>query len=413
MHRANRCRLIHTLSASVGVTLLLVVGSQSALADVFLLRSGGQVEGDWLNREQHPLTTYHVRTAQGVIVQLQATDVQETLRQSAEQVAYEKLAPSESNSVEGHWRLAEWCRRNGLAAQRSSHLRQIIALDTNHQGARRALGYAFVDGRWITQDDFRHEEGYEYYKGRWRTAQEIEIFETRAKHNLAEREWLARLKRYRLNMNDRNKAESAYAAMRAVKDPVAVRPLAALLGGERVRTIKMLYVDVLASIDTGDSAQALVYCSLNDSDEEIFYYCVERLARMKRQSVIDSYVAALKDSENAHVNKAAVALAKLNDTSAVSPLIDALITTHARVTPSALGADATAVSFGSGGTSMMKNEGPKVQIARVQNQHVLDTLTKLSRGSNFGFDQRAWRYWYAQEKKIEQAGQRVERRSGS
>jgi hypothetical protein len=59
---------------------------------------------------------------------------------------------------------------------------------------------------------------------------------------------------------------------------------------------------------------------------------------------------------------------------------------------------------------MMQNAGPQVQILRTQNQHVLEALTKLSGGSNFGFDQKAWRYWYAQEKKLEQAGQRVERR---
>lgn len=398
------------LGEILAAAALLLSLPRPAKADLFLLRSGGQIEGEWLNREEQPLTAYRVKTAQGVVVQLQTTDVRETIHQSPEQLAYERLAPTAADTVDGHWQLAEWCRKNGLSAQRSIHLRRIIELDTNHQEARRALGYTFIDGQWKTQDQFRREEGYEYYKGRWRTAQEIEILETRAKHHLAEREWLARLRRYRLNMNDRTKAQSAVEAVRAIDDPVAVRPLAGLLSGERVRHIKFLYVDVLASIDTADSAQALVYASLNDRDEEIFHYCVKRLVEMQQRGIVESYVEALKDTRNDRVNKAAMALARLNDLSAVSPLIDALITTHTSVTPPRFGGEATAISFGSGGSSMVQNDGPKVQISRVHNQPVLDTLTRLSGGSNFGFDQRAWRYWYAQEKKTEQAGLQVERR---
>jgi hypothetical protein len=410
MHGSQTGRHILGLGELIAGAVLLFGLASPVAADVFVLRSGGQIEGEWLNREEQPLTSYRVKTAKGVVVQLQTTDVRETVLQTPEQLAYERRAPHVADSVAGHWDLAEWCRQNGLGAQRTSHLRRILELESDHQAARRALGFTFVDGRWVTQDEFRREEGYEYYKGRWRTAQEIEILETRAKRELAEREWLGRLRRYRLNLNDRTKVQAATASIREIDDPVAVRPLASLLTRERVRSVKVLYVDVLAAINTGDAAQALVHASLNDPDEEVFHYCVGRLAEMKQPGIVESYVEALKDPRNDRVNKAAVALARLNDRSAVSPLIDALITTHTSVTPSKFGAEATAVSFGAGGGSMMQNEGPKVKIARVQNQHVLDTLTRLSGGSNFGFDQRAWRYWYAQEKRTEQAGQEVERR---
>jgi hypothetical protein len=410
MHWAKRRRPIFRLGKLLASALLFASLPASASADLFLLRNGGQIEGEWLNREEQPLTAYQVKTSQGVVVRLHTTAVRETIRQSPEQLAYERLAPKVADTAEGHWQLAEWCRKNGLGAQRASHLRRIIELDANHQAARRALGFTFIEGEWITQSEFRREEGYELYKGRWRTAQEIEILESRAKRELAEKEWLARLRRYRLNMNDRNKAQSAIEAVRAINDPAAINPLASMLERERVRAIKTLYVDVLASINTAESAQVLVQASLSDLDEEVFYYCIKRLAEMNQRTVVESYIDALRSPQNDRVNKAAVALAQLNDRTAVSPLIEALITTHTRITPSKFGPEATAVSFGSGGSSMMSNDGPKVQIAHVKNQHVLDTLTKLSGGSNFGFDQRAWRYWYAQEKKAEQAGQQIERR---
>ena len=53
---------------------------------------------------------------------------------------------------------------------------------------------------------------------------------------------------------------------------------------------------------------------------------------------------------------------------------------------------------------MKRGEGPEVQVTVVQNQPVLDALTKLT-GVDFGFDQRAWRYWHAQEKIAKEAGQ--------
>ena len=120
--------------------------------------------------------------------------------------------------------------------------------------------------------------------------------------------------------------------------------------------------------------------------------------------VADAFIAALKDNENIRVNRAAAALARLQDKSAVSPLIDALRTTHTRLLDPGRGADATTTAFTSGGTMMKKGEGPEVQISHVQNQPVLDALTKLT-GVDFGFDQRAWRYWHAQEKIAKEAKQ--------
>ena len=71
-----------------------------------------------------------------------------------------------------------------------------------------------------------------------------------------------------------------------------------------------------------------------------------------------------------------------------------------------------ATTFSSdGGTSVVQNEGPRIIIARVENQEVLAALTKLT-STTFGFDQRAWRLWYDQEKRAqatkEQTGERRE-----
>lgn len=377
---------------------MLISSAPPARADLFLLESGGRVEGEWLNREEQPLRQYQVRTSAGLIVTLPQQQVREAIRQSTAEAEYQKRAPATPDTVEAQWALAEWCRTSGLAHERRTHLARIVALDPNHQLARRALGYQFLYGKWVTRDEFRRQEGYEYYKGKWRTPQEIEILESRGRIELAQKEWLLKLRRWRRDL-DSEKSKVAYDQIAAIKDPVAVGPLGTAFGGERVRRVKMLYADVLANINTKDAVGVLVDRTLNDPDEEIYYYCLDKLAQLHPPHVGDPFITALKDSSNVRVNRAGAALARLQDRTAISPLIDALITTHAQVQPGRPGAgpNSTTTAFGEGGTVLKQNEGPKVLIVHVQNQQVLGALTKLT-GANFGFDQRGWRFWHAQEK---------------
>jgi hypothetical protein len=377
--------------------------SRPATADIFILESGGRIEGEWLNREEQPLTKYEVRS-NGVTLSLPAGTVREAIRQSPAELEYSKLAPAAADTVEGQWELAEWCRKNNLARQREVHLRRVIELNPNHQQARFALGYQFLRGEWITRSDARRQEGYEFYRGKWHTPQEIEILESRARNELAEKEWMVRLKRWRFELDQPEKSRQAYASLTAVNDPVAVRPIGEFFGRERRRDVKAIYADLLARIATPDAIRILVDRALSDPDDEVFFSCVGKLAQIQKPYLANPFIAALKDTDNIKVNRAAAALARLQDKSAISPLIDALKTTHSRVINNGPGADATTTAFVNGSTMMKKGEGPEVQIVHVQNQPVLDALTKLT-GTDFGFDQRAWRYWYSQEKIAKEASQ--------
>ena len=386
-----------------GIAAAIALICNQASADIFLLENGGQVEGEWINCDEQPLTWYDVKTSAGVRLRLELKQVREAIRQSDAATEYARLAPTVANTASAQWELAEWCRKQHLTAERRQHLQRIIDLDANHQAARRSLGFHFIDGAWVTQKDFRRQEGYEYYRGRWRTPQEIEILEVKAKRELAEKEWLVRLKRLRQNLDSEN-ARAAYDALLAIKDPAAVQPLGAFFARERVRSVKMLYCDILANIATEEAVGLLVQAALGDPDEEIFYYSIGKIVRQNVPHIVDPFVAALKDANNIRVNRAAMALSRIGDKTAISPLIDALITTHARVVPGrpGTGPDSTTTTFSKEGTTMKKNEGPQVVIARVQNQHVLDALSRLAGGVSFGFDTRAWRYWHAQEKQAQQ-----------
>lgn len=386
------------LRLAVWAVLAALVPISATHGDTFHLVSGGQVQGEWLNKEESPLVRYVIRQSSGVKLTLTQEQVREHLRESPTEQEYEALAEQTPDTVESQWKLADWCRDHQLNRQRTTHLARIIELEPNHQKARALLGFTFLDGRWTTKQDYHHAEGYEFYKGRWRTAQEIELMETRSKKEQAERAWLAKLVRLRAHLASDKSSEETISA---IKDPAAIPALGTMLSRERMRQVKVLYLDVLEGIESSEILPVLVRTVLSDPDEEIFHYCLDIIVRLKAPHVADSFITALKDSNNTVVNRAAMALARIGDQSAISPLIDSLITVHQRTLPGRIPAGATASTFSSdGGTSIVQNEGPRVIIAQVENQEVLSALTKLT-GTTFGYDQRAWRLWHHQERRAQ------------
>lgn len=372
---------------------LLAMLVTRARADIFVLESGGQLQGEWLNRDEQPVTRYQVRTGK-LTVTLPAGQVRETVRQQPVELEYARRAPLAADTVDAQWELAEWCRKSALTRQRELHLRRIVELNPNHQQARFALGYQFLKGQWISRSDARRQEGYEFYRGKWMTPQEIEILEGRSRGELAEKDWLGRLKRWRKELDDREKGKLAYSSIAAIDDPVAVQPIGEYFARERVRSVKALYADVLARIKTDDAVNILVARALADDDEEVFYYCVKKLTQVNPPHVADRFIAALKDNTNRKVTRAATALGQLQDQSAVSPLIEALVTTHTQVINTG---EFTTAGFGNGSSTLAKGDGLAMNVYHVQNRPVLDALSKLT-GADFGFDKRAWNTWHAQEK---------------
>jgi HEAT repeat protein len=370
-------------------------------AEVFELAGGGTIEGEWINREERPLTRYQVRR-QGVLLTLSLPQVVDVVRRTPTEITYAKKAPTIADTAEAQWEMAEWCRQNGLPNERRVHLQRVIELDSNHRKARAALGYVFHDGQWSTQEAIRRADGYELYRGKWRTPQEIEILEGSSRTDIAQKDWLSRLTRIRRELDEPAKAKAAAEALAAIKDPVAIGPIGEMFSRERARPVKALYVDTLLSMLASDSAlqsrilPLLVTRSMRDKDIEVFYYIVDQLAKHKHPLIAERFVDSLASASNEEVNRAAEALGKLQDPSAISPLIDALITKHQDVRPGA-GANAATMGFVDGNTFFKQGDQTQVVIAHVQNQHVLAALGKLT-GVDFGFDQKAWRSWHSQDK---------------
>lgn len=387
----------------------MAAAAPDARAEVFVLRSGGRIEGELLNPDQSPRTTYAVRTAEGVQLTFDASLVEQKLYKRDAELEYDRIKPSFSDTIDGQWALAEWCLNHHLLSQRKTHLERIIQLDPDHAEARRGLGYSQVGGQWKTQKEIMVARGFEWHRGQWRLPQEIDLMERKDEVEKAEREWFAKVKMWRGWLGT-NKEAQALKNFAAVNDPAAVRALAAALESEPAEAVRKLYIEVLARINTPDAVKALALRSLEDPVQEVRLTCLDYLKTEKRPDVVALYAARLKSKDNRMVRRAAVGLAFMKDPSSVGPLINALETTHTFRVSSGGGANTFSNTFGTGpggsgapgGGGFSFGGGPKTVKRLIRNQEVLDALSSIT-GVNYQFNVAAWKNWFAQQRKPQAA----------
>ncbi len=392
------------------ICLAASVCARCAQADTFVLEQGGRIQGRWTNPKKAAGDDYVVATQAGIRLSLRPDNVQRVLVTDGRMEEYRKLTARCQDDVESHWTVAEWCRQMGLHREREEHLQRILEFEPDHAGSRYGLGYSQVRGEWVRQRTLQQRRGYERYDGRWRTTQEIQLLAAKKDQVSAARSWLAQLRRWR-QMLATEEAPQAYRKIAAVRDPLAVSGFAELLAEERFRQIKLLYIDALLQIGGDQVVTVLFTTSLSDPDEEVFHACLDALVRLEPPHIGARYAEMLKDENNVRLNRAAHALGRFKDRSVFSPLIDALVTTHTIVlpkrregyhasflNPTAGGAGGpNPMSSPLGGTGFSAGDDTRTIPWTVTNQQVLEALIRLSDGANFGFDQRAWRFWLASE----------------
>ena len=390
--------MTHLLRGSMPL-LLLAVLARGAAADVFVLANEGELRGEWLNREESPRQKYVIRTESGAEVTLQKSQVVKVVRESPVRLEYERIAPDYPDTVDGQWRLGEWCRAQRLPDLRKLHLQRVVELDPQHEAARKALGYSFVDGRWTTQEETMTERGFVRFRGRWLYPQEVALLEHEREVELAEIEWAQKLKRWR-EWLDGARAGEAEAGLSTIDDPYGLSAIVQVLDDEEDAHIRVLLMEALGRIGTWPALDLLIKRSLEDDVEEVRLTALDQLEQHKHPDIVESFVAKLKDKDNAVVNRAAMGLARMADPTSIRPLIEAIVTKHkyAVTTGSAGSVNPSFDSNGGGGISA--GGGRKVYSHEHENEAVRDTLIKLT-GVNYHYDKEDWKDWYASRRQTE------------
>ena len=373
----------------------------SARGDVFQLKSGGQVTGAIVDRGQQE--EYVVASEQGAVITLSRRQVAKVVPQDKIDWQYEAHSRALPDTVEAHRELADWCRQNRLAQQTKHHLRRIIELDPTDEAARLSLGYQQHRGRWLTREEIMMTRGLQHYDGDYRTSQDIELRERTKQREQAENDWFRKIRTWIGWLGDRRAAEAAD-LIAGVNDPLAAPAIVKLLSKQNSQRVRNLLTRTLAALEHPAAVTTLVDLSLYDPDREVRLQCLDYLLQYHQPLRLKPYVDALdeKRSENEIINRAADALRQIGDPQAISPLIDALVTTHKFKNPNAAPGNlnptfSSGGGGGRGGGLSMGGDKHKIIKRNLQNLSVRQALVELSGGQDYEFDEKLWRMWFVNE----------------
>ena len=366
-------------------------------ADLLELKTGARLRGTWLNPSDPPPDVYEFSTLQGARLRIARTQVVKVQREKPAAMKHDLSAPRVEDTVDAHWKLAEWCRTHDLTQQRRAHLERILQLDPTHLAARRGLGFGQLNGEWVLPDDVRRQRGFVQHAGRWTLPQQVQLIEEREAIQRAARQWRQRIEQWRSELAT-ERAADAYRELTAIRDPMAISGLASLLQTESDRRVRLLYITILEQIQDPRSLTILLAFALRDADQEVAHACLESLVRRRGPDLTPELVPLLRHADNRMVNRAAWILGELGSEAAIGPLVEALQTTHQPTLNN--GNSNTTYQFARGdasspaSASFVASSGPQTQSVLLRNPAVLDALTKLTKGVSFSFDQRAWQRWF-------------------
>lgn len=377
-------------------------------ADVVVLKSGGRVEGELLKADETARDGFYiVKTTAGGMLRLDKIHVDHVERLSDAERKYAEYLPKMPDTIDGHWTMAEWCRTNGLKAQREYHLQRIIERDPDHEEARHGLGYSKLDDRWIRADEWMHEQGYVRYQGAWRTRQEVALDQQQEKFDLAAKNWRRDLKMWRNWFGNERRQAEGIANIKAVNDPLAALALGEMLEDEPLRSMKLLYVEILGRLNSSAAKTPLIKAAVEDNDDVVREACLRELQKNGTKQAVGVFIRALdpkKQPDNLKINRAGIALSWMKDDDAIKPLIEALVTEH-KIKVSGggggglgpIGASFGGPSGGGGMGGLSAGKKPSIILQKVPNEGVLYALKQLT-NVDYRYDQDTWKAWYARSR---------------
>jgi hypothetical protein len=379
------------------VSILFVWMPAATCGDVLELANGGRVEGRLVDAPDGTKTNVVIELVAGGTLVIPRSQVARVDSTSDAEAEYAELARTTADTVEAHWKLAEWCRERKLRRLAQKHLTRILELEPNHEPARALLGFRRNDGQWMTRDEVMESRGMVMYDGKYVTRQHVELLERQKQTKVSQADWANHLKRLRDRLTGRRQDRwaEAHAEIQSIQDPAAAEAVVGMLRREEDPELKRLWLEVASRLDHSAAVDALVHFSLTDPDPEFRHQSLEYLIKSGRQGLITPFIRSLKNRDNEIINRAGAALGQIGDPDAMAPLIDALITKH-RYKVEDGNPDQHAYTFSpQGGGFSFGGGGPKFVTETLRNPEVLAALVHLSGGTSFDYDQGQWRRWLA------------------
>lgn len=427
---------------SIAAGIVLLALPAAAQADRFHMSGGNVIDGQVL---EDLGDRFVVRVAIGTI-EIEKKEINERIIAPTPWERYEAQKKKHADTADGHWRLADWCRRNGLRDQERDHLRRTLDHDPDHADARLRLGYRKSDGRWIDpavpgRSGERHAappQGSDpppapggadvmapvdpppMLDDARRKEQERLVQQILAK-------WNVRVKaifRGGLAGDDPDVQTRRFREARdrilAIRDPLAIHAIAGVLSTGSVASRQVL-IEALSKFPQDEATMNLVVVAVLDPSADIRRRAAVELIPRRDERISRMLREALKHEDEHVLRRAAAALGVLRDRAAIADLIDALSyrvrmnvtvarpvflkdvtgafarptvidTPHGPVVHQPRQIGVLADPYSVVGTVTVK----EMQVTEIPRTEVQEALIAIC-GRNFGFDVVEWKRWLAEQ----------------
>jgi hypothetical protein len=103
----------------------------------------------------------------------------------------QRLETLPEDDAEAIYEFGRWLEGNEWPSRARRAYEEVIEVDPDHRGARRALGYKLYEGEWVSPDELNRRKGLVEFEGRWYTKHDLAEFQAEIQRNARLRESLA------------------------------------------------------------------------------------------------------------------------------------------------------------------------------------------------------------------------------
>ncbi len=307
---------------TIGCLAALLLASAAAPAqDVVRLKNGKTVAG----KARDGMLAVDVETAAGR-VRIPWRGIERIDRAASLQEEYRKRRSRIArDDATGHFLLALWCRKMGLAREMKTHLERVLEIDPDHRGARSALGFEKVSDRWVAGEEALAAKGFVRRGGRWVLAEEAEyedLVRSRERPLSGDERKASDLIRKAADENPRV-AKYARTALAALPWEAVRKPLYRALGRSDAG-IRAFAARELGRRKVEEAARPLIRTALLDTKPEVRAVAVRALREIDRPDALFPLVRVLGSSRPAIRMNAARAVAGFGDVRGVEYLVTRL-----------------------------------------------------------------------------------------
>lgn len=86
----------------------------------------------------------------------------------------DRLGKLPADDAEAIFEFGRWLEENDWASRAKLAYAEVLDLDPDHKGARRALGYSLYEGAWVSPEELNRRKGLVEFEGRWYTKHDLD-----------------------------------------------------------------------------------------------------------------------------------------------------------------------------------------------------------------------------------------------